>query len=103
MNGDLFSLVEGELVKQPRLRAGGWYALPTRLGGRAGAWRNVHAPGLEVRHCGHPTANRPYHLIGVPVTRKFYNLAEAQRIALLAHADPDRYEADPDFNIKACP
>jgi hypothetical protein len=100
VNGDLFSLVDGELVKQPRLRAGGWYTPDVRPGGRALRWRNVHAPDLEVRHCGHPTANRPYYLVGVPVTRKFYDLAEAQRIALLAHADPDRYEADPDYNIK---
>jgi hypothetical protein len=99
MTGDLFSLVDGQLVKQPRLLAGGWYSQQKMLG-RTVAWRNVHAPGVEVRHCGHPTANRPYHLVGVPVTRKFYSLAEAQRIALQAIADPDRYEADPDFNIK---
>lgn len=31
---------------------------------RANAWTCEQLPGVTVRHCGHPTALRPYHVEG---------------------------------------
>lgn len=54
---------------------GGWI----RHGNRA--WTHPSLPGVAVRHCGHPTALRPYYLTGLPISRKFCNLAAAQAAA----------------------
>lgn len=54
---------------------GGWI----RHGDRT--WTHPSLPGVAVRHCGHPTALRPYYLTGLPIARKFYNLAAAQAAA----------------------
>jgi hypothetical protein len=45
---------------------------------RATAWACDAFPGVEIHHCGHPTALRPYYLRGLQVARKFSRLALAQ-------------------------
>lgn len=43
--------------------------------------------GFEVRHCGHPTANRPYYVVtgsGEIIERKFRTSAEAKAAAIAA-------------------
>jgi hypothetical protein len=47
-------------------------------GGRATRWTHPQLPGIAVRHCGHPTALRPYYITGLAISRKFYDLAKAQ-------------------------
>lgn len=60
---------------------GGWItnAGAPALGSRV--WTHPSLPGVAVRHCGHPTALRPYYLTGLPIARKFPNLAGAQAAA----------------------
>lgn len=38
-----------------------WTAIGKRLDGRAGSWALVSDMRMVVRHCGHPTALRPYY------------------------------------------
>jgi hypothetical protein len=70
----------------------GWYPIETREPGsrreRTLAWRCTTDSRLVVRHCGHPTANRPYWIIfdGIDlldVLGTFRLLAQAQTAALL--------------------
>lgn len=70
-----------------RASSDGWIRMgsDSALGTRA--WRHPAAPGITVRHCGHPTALRPYYLTGVAILRKFPNLAAAKAAAL----NPDPY------------
>lgn len=70
-----------ELGDGGRAPPGGWIAAMTMFG-RTVAWSHPAAPGILVRHCGHPTALRPYYLTGVAVSRKFKNLAAAKAAAL---------------------
>lgn len=51
----------------------------SQLMGRNNAWRAGHFPGVTVRHCGHPTALRPYYIVGLPIDEKFHSLSAAQR------------------------
>ena len=44
-------------------------------------WTSPQLPGVEVRHCGHPTAIRPYYVVGRDFARKFRLLKQAQRAA----------------------
>lgn len=55
---------------------GSWIRHGTRT------WTHPGLPGVAVRHCGHPTALRPYYLTGLPINRKFYSLEKAQAAAL---------------------
>jgi hypothetical protein len=58
-----------------------------RILGRARAWEHVAAPGLVVRHCGHPTALRPYYVDGMlRELGTFSRLRQAQAAAELALA-----------------
>lgn len=50
--------------------------------GRIMQWTHPALPGIIVAHCGHPTALRPYYIIGLPISRKFYSLEKAQAAAL---------------------
>ena len=55
--------------------------------GRAGEWTCARDPRLVVRHCGHPTANRPYYVLFngeelVNVLGTFSLLAQAQAAAV---------------------
>ena len=53
--------------------------------GRNVAWTHPAYPGLEVRHCGHPTALRPYYIVGLLGELGCYRrLAHAQRAAVMA-------------------
>ena len=61
-----------------------WHGIRGRgLPGRNGAWRSEQIPGVEVRHCGHPTALRPYYVegLGLACRGTFPRLAEAQAAA----------------------
>lgn len=69
-----------------------WVASERHPGtGRACAWACESHPGWEVRHCGHPTANRPYFVerdgepvlipVGETGINTFRTLAEAQAFA----------------------
>ena len=60
---------------------GSWIAAAQSLG-RNIAWVSHLAPGLVVRHCGHPTALRPYWIDGVDDQTKYYSLAKAQDAAI---------------------
>lgn len=58
-----------------------WRAISHRVvGGRKQnmAWTSEAFPGVVIRHCGHPTALRPYWLDGRAVARKFTSLTYAQ-------------------------
>ncbi len=66
-----------------------WRPIESRPEGRGRrqnmAWASDAFPGVVIRHCGHPTALRPYWLDGRQVDRKFSTLALAQAaIAALA-------------------
>ena len=51
--------------------------------GRNVVWTHPQLPGVEVRHCGHPTALRPYYLAGVRYDgRCFRRLVDAQAVAM---------------------
>ncbi len=52
------------------------------MAGRTVGWSHPAAPRILVRHCGHPTALRPYYLTGAAISRKFCNLADAKAAAL---------------------
>jgi hypothetical protein len=58
----------------------------TARGARCGkydAWTCEQIPGVIVRHCGHPTALRPYYIQGegLEIPRKFPRLVEALQAA----------------------
>lgn len=59
-----------------------WIGHRSDVHGRNMSWTHPDLPGIEVRHCGHPTANRPYYIVGRGMRRKFYRLAEAQQAAM---------------------
>jgi hypothetical protein len=42
-----------------------WIGHYSRIMGRNQRWTCPDLPGVEIRHCGHPTALRPYYVIGV--------------------------------------
>ena len=58
--------------------------------GRNGSWTSEQLPGIEVRHCGHPTALRPYYIEGLPIARKFRLLKDAKHAA----EQPELYRDD---------
>ncbi|CAB4158748.1 hypothetical protein UFOVP703_29 [uncultured Caudovirales phage] len=64
----------------PKLSRDGWHAC-SWFQGRACAWVDPRNPGVIVKHCGHPTALRPYYLEGAALSRKFSTLAEAKAAA----------------------
>jgi|APGre2960657404_1045060.scaffolds.fasta_scaffold176704_3 hypothetical protein len=74
MGADLFGAAPTE-----RATRDGWH-IADRRDGRAWKWR--HWSGVEVLHCGHPTALRPYYTPGKPGT--YRNLKAAQAAALEA-------------------
>lgn len=43
-------------------------------------YRCADFPGVAIRHCGHPTAHRPYFFEGIPTPRKVKLLADAKAI-----------------------
>lgn len=49
-------------------------------------WTNVECPGAVIRHCGHPTALRPYYVVGVEELhgRTFSRLVDAQAAVEMA-------------------
>ena len=57
--------------------------------GRNVAWSRADLPGVQVRHCGHPTALRPYYVTGLGEEssvfgRTFRLLSDAQAAAVAA-------------------
>jgi len=53
-----------------------------RLGPTHGPeYRCADLPGIVIRHCGHPTAHRPYFFEGIATPRKVKLLADAKAIA----------------------
>lgn len=84
-------------MKRPQPRPLKWEVIDYRgTGGlgrpRAGAWRCPSDRRLVVRHCGHPTALRPYYVVIDGVERvhdlgAFRLLPDAQ-MAALKHAPP---------------
>jgi hypothetical protein len=62
-------------------RPSDWQASHWRLG-RAVEW--THTSGAIVRHCGHPTALRPYWVIGRPGTHRLLKDAQAAALEVLA-------------------
>jgi hypothetical protein len=68
-------------------------------GGRNRAWRHAAHTELLVRHCGHPTALRPYYVDGLlHELGAFPRLAQVQQAAVLAQAalaaDPAALQTD---------
>lgn len=67
-----------------------WSAIGRNPLGRSNAWSSPATPRLTVRHCGHPTAIRPYYIEAdgerFACERKFSRLQEAQRAAELLAA-----------------
>lgn len=61
-----------------------WHVLDRSFGRRPIAWEFNLAPGLIVRHCGHPTARFPYNVDGLRALGAFRALADAQVAAELA-------------------
>lgn len=65
---------------------------PTWLGhrgpfGRNCRWTSPELPGVVVAHCGHPTALRPYYVVGqLSTLGTFPRLAEAQARAVEVYA-----------------
>jgi hypothetical protein len=84
-SADTFELTPSEPAAV-KANATGWFPCE-RFGTRASGWRNLRLPGVIVRHCGHPTALRPYYLMGVNLSTKFSTLAEAQAAAFKAQAE----------------
>lgn len=58
--------------------------------GRNYRWTSEQLPGIAVQHCGHPTALRPYFIIGSKIQRKFSRLKDAQHAA----EHPEEFEKD---------
>lgn len=57
--------------------------------GRNRAWTSPQLPGVEVRHCGHPTALRPYYIAGqLDTLGTFRLLAQAQAAAIATRETP---------------
>lgn len=67
-------------MRSGHLKRPGWHPVGwSPFDGRAAAWANLRWPGMTVRHCGHPTALRPYYIEGDPAgLRAFRTLNEAQ-------------------------
>ena len=42
-------------------------------------------PGVEIRHCGHPTALRPYYFVGLATARKVRLLRDAKACVEAVH------------------
>lgn len=56
--------------------------------GRNLRWTHAQLPDLEIRHCGHPTALRPYYVqyqSGEISQRKFPRLADAIAYVITEH------------------
>lgn len=49
---------------------------------RRDCWTHPAHPGVAIRHCGHPTALRPYYVEGLPFARKFDELEHAKQAVL---------------------
>lgn len=72
---------------------------------RANAWTCEQLPGVVVRHCGHPTAIRPYYVEGSHGPLGTHSLLSAAQLA----AELDAYcferhgaalaDADPDCSV----
>jgi hypothetical protein len=67
---------------------GAWIGVQRNPLGRLCAWEHPQLVGVRVRHCGHPTALRPYYIIGCDTPMKFRLLKQAQQAAeeLIAEA-----------------
>ena len=78
MSVEQLALIGGD---RPELRmsADGWISVR----GGAMSWTHPRLPGVQIQHCGHPTANRPYHIVGPnsEIAQKFYDLAQAKAAA----------------------
>lgn len=65
----------------PAVKPPGWIGHPGLFGtSRNGAWTHPLAPGVVVRHCGHPTALWPYYIEGLGTRQTFRTLAKAQAV-----------------------
>lgn len=53
----------------------GWVGHKGPLG-KNGMWTHPNHPGTAVKHCGHPTANRPYYVYGSYYTFAVLNQAQ---------------------------
>ena len=74
-------------AKAPKL-VDGWIGLGGGPDGRNWAWKHA-ALGIVVRHCGHPTALRPYYVPEDPHV-KHSSLASAQAAALAFAINQER-------------
>ena len=76
--------------------------IPNGRGRKTVAWRSDAFPGIIIRHCGHPTALRPYYLCGVDTARKFMQLQQAQAaVAMVAAGEIEAEDvATYDFPLK---
>lgn len=81
------------------------------LFGRNKSWTCEQLSGVVVRHCGHPTAPRPYYVEGADVTGcdrlvrlTFPRLAEAQEAAeaAAARASMETEPRKPVPKVRAC-
>jgi hypothetical protein len=66
----------------------GWIGA-SQCGMRYDTWQHPSYPAVAIRHCGHPTAIRPYYIEGLTprgfISRKFHNLEHAKLAVIEAH------------------
>jgi hypothetical protein len=71
-----------------KMLADDWIGHPGLMGtSRYGRWTHPGLPGVQVRHCGHPTALRPYYIEGLAddvefANATFHSLNDAKASAL---------------------
>ena len=57
-----------------------WHGVDKAPWGRFISWKCTALPNVEIRHCGHPTAVRPYYVRGIEALGRqaFARLKDAQ-------------------------
>lgn len=82
---DLFPEEPGEFELTAPVKPVTWQGHAGPMG-RNTRWTHPAMPGVEVRHCGHPTALRPYYVTGLESLHgdTFQRLTDAQQAAVRA-------------------
>lgn len=73
-----------DLGQLPRAR-GDWRRVDGGRG-KGGRYACAAFPGVEIRHCGHATALRPYYFAGLDTARKVHRLEDAKAAVEAVHA-----------------
>lgn len=94
-------------MRRQHVQSPDWVGVGGGLGRRNRQWEHRSIAGLAVRHCGHPTALRPYYVVDLlDELGAFSLLAQAQNAGVLARqalqADPQALVEDADcWRIRA--